>query len=185
MIHPDPDHVHIIAQAGVNYNGERDLAFALVEAAADAGADAVKFQTFNANKLVSKSAPKATYQKRNTDANESQLKMLQKLELSPEMHKKLQAHANALGVEFISTAFDAISLEFLVELGVPFFKIPSGELTNGPLLWRFAKTGKPLVVSTGMATLSDVELALAIIAHGLTVQSEPAGLDDVWRNFKS
>lgn len=183
MIHPDPDHVYIIAEAGVNHNGERDLAFALVEAAADAGADAVKFQTFNANKLVAESAPKAAYQNRNTDANESQLTMLQKLELSPDMHKELQSHANALGVEFISTAFDAGSLGFLVDLGIPFFKIPSGELANGPLLWRFAKTGKPLVVSTGMATLSEVELGLAIIAHGLTAQAEPAGLEEVWRNW--
>lgn len=183
MIHPDPDHIYIIAEAGVNHNGERDLAFALVEAAADAGADAVKFQTFNANKLVAKFAPKSAYQNRNTDANESQLTMLQQLELSPDMHKELQSHANALSIEFISTAFDAGSLGFLVDLGIPFFKIPSGELANGPLLWRFAKTGKPLVVSTGMATLSEVELGLAIIAHGLTAQAEPAGLEEVWRNW--
>jgi N-acetylneuraminate synthase len=183
MIHLDPDNVYIIAEAGVNHNGERDLAFALVEAAADAGADAVKFQTFNAKKLAAKSAPKAAYQNRNTDANESQLTMLQKLELSPDMHKELQSHANVLGIEFISTAFDVGSLGFLVDLGIPFFKIPSGELTNGPLLWRFAKTGKPLVVSTGMATLSEVELGLAIIAHGLTAQAEPAGLEAVWRSW--
>ena len=183
MIHPDPDHTYIIAEAGVNHNGERDLAFALVEVAAAAGADAVKFQTFNANKLATKSAPKAAYQNQVTDPNESQLKMLKKLELSPAIHIELQSHANSLGIEFISTAFDVESLDFLVGLGIQFFKIPSGELTNGPLLWRFAKTGKPLVVSTGMATLSEVELALAVIAHGLSRELEPTGLEEIWRNW--
>ena len=181
MIQSDPDHVYIIAEAGVNHNGESDLAFALVEAAADSGADAVKFQTFDANKLVTKSAPKAVYQNQNTDIKESQLTMLQNLELSYDVHEKLQSHANRLGIEFISTAFDTDSLDFLMDLGVPFFKIPSGELTNGPLLWQFAQTGKPLVVSTGMSTLSEVELALAVIAHGLTAKSEPTGIEEIWR----
>lgn len=185
MTPSNPDHIYIIAEAGVNHNGQRDLAFALVDAAADAGADAVKFQTFNAKKLVAKSAPKAAYQKRNTDADEGQLAMLQKLELSDHLHKELQAHAKARGIAFISTAFDVDSLRFLVDLKIPFYKIPSGELTNGPLLWQFAQTGKPLVLSTGMATLSEVEQGLAIIAHGLTQTKEPAGLEEVWRNWSN
>lgn len=177
------DHVYIIAEAGVNHNGQRDLAFALVDAAAEAGADAVKFQTFDAAKLASKSAPKAAYQKHSTDAAESQLAMLKKLELPREWHAGLQAHARQKGIEFLSTAFDTDSLAFLVDLGMPLFKIPSGELTNGPLLWQFARTGKPLVLSTGMATLSEVEQGLAIVAHALSAEAEPASIDDVWRSW--
>jgi N-acetylneuraminate synthase len=177
------DHVYIIAEAGVNHNGQRDLAFALVDAAAEAGADAVKFQTFDAAKLASKSAPKAAYQKHSTDAAESQLAMLRKLELPREWHAGLQAHARQKGIEFLSTAFDTDSLAFLVDLGMPLFKIPSGELTNGPLLWQFARSGKPLVLSTGMATLSEVEQGLAIVAHALSAEAEPASIDDVWRSW--
>ncbi len=177
------DHVYIIAEAGVNHNGQRDLAFALVDAAAEAGADAVKFQTFDAAKLASKSAPKAAYQKQSTDAAESQLAMLRKLELPREWHSGLQAHARQKGIEFLSTAFDTDSLAFLVDLGMPLFKIPSGELTNGPLLWQFARTGKPLVLSTGMATLSEVEQGLAIVAHALSAETEPDSIDDVWRSW--
>lgn len=177
------DHVYIIAEAGVNHNGQRDLAFALVDAAAEAGADSVKFQTFDAARLASKSAPKAAYQKQSTDAAESQLAMLKKLELPREWHLELQAHARRKGIEFLSTAFDSDSLVFLADLGMPLFKIPSGELTNGPLLWQFARTGKPLVLSTGMATLSEVEQGLAIVAHALSAEAEPASIDDVWRNW--
>ena len=175
--------VYVIAEAGVNHNGQRDLAFALVDAAHAAGADAVKFQTFDARKLASKQAPKAAYQKQSTDAAESQLEMLQKLELPLEWHAPLKTYAQGKGLEFLSTAFDEGSLAFLAELGVPLFKIPSGELTNGPLLWQTARTRKPLVVSTGMATLSEVEQGLAIIAHALANDAEPASMDEVWRTW--
>ena len=175
--------VYIIAEAGVNHNGQRDLAFALVDAAAKAGADAVKFQTFDAAKLTAQSAPKAAYQKNATDRQESQLDMLRKLELSREWHAELQAHARSNGIEFLSTAFDPDSLDFLAALGMPLFKVPSGELTNAPLLWRFARTGKPLVVSTGMATLSEVEQGLAVIAHAFNTTIEPRDMDEVWRGW--
>jgi N-acetylneuraminate synthase len=175
--------VYVIAEAGVNHNGQRDLAFALVDAAAQAGADAVKFQTFDATKLAAQSAPKAAYQKNVTDQQESQLDMLRKLELSREWHAELQAHARASGIEFLSTAFDPDSLDFLVELGMPLFKVPSGELTNAPLLWRFARTGKPLVISTGMATLSEVEQGLAVVAHAFNAADEPRDMDEVWRGW--
>lgn len=182
MMQPASHHrVHVIAEAGVNHNGRRDLAFALVEAAAAAGADSVKFQTFDAGKLAAKSAPKADYQKRTTDADESQLAMLRKLELPREWHPELQAHARSCGIQFLSTAFDFDSLAFLDGLGMPVFKIPSGEVTNGPLVWRFASTGKPLILSTGMATLAEVEQALAVITHALACDSEPTHADDVWR----
>jgi N-acetylneuraminate synthase len=177
----DTDHVFIIAEAGVNHNGQKDIAFALVDAAAEAGADAVKFQTFDAQKLASKNAPKAAYQKQSTDAAESQLAMLKKLELPREWHIELQAYSQKKGIEFLSTAFDTDSLSFLVELGMPLFKIPSGELTNCPLLWQFARTKKPLILSTGMATLSEVEQGLAIVAHALFAEAEPTDIDEVWR----
>lgn len=181
----NPSTVFVIAEAGVNHNGQRELAFELVAKAADAGANAVKFQTFNAQRLASKHAPKAAYQKRSTDAAESQLDMLKKLELPREWHRELQAYARSRQIEFLSTAFDLDSLAFLNELGVPLFKVPSGELTNGPLLWQFARAGKPLIVSTGMATLSEVEQGLAIIAHALNANAEPANLDEVWRGWSN
>jgi N-acetylneuraminate synthase len=177
--------VYVIAEAGVNHNGQRDCAFELVSKAAEAGADAVKFQTFDAERLASKHAPKAAYQKRSTDAAESQLEMLKKLELPREWHRELQAHAHSMGIEFLSTAFDTDSLTFLGELGVPMFKVPSGELTNGPLLWQFARAGKPLIVSTGMATLSEVEQGLAVIAHALNAAAEPSDIDEVWRGWSN
>lgn len=177
------EHVYIIAEAGVNHNGERDLAFALVDVAADAGVDAVKFQTFDAAKLASKSAPKAAYQKESTDVAESQLAMLKKLELRPEWHVELQAYARQKGIAFLSTAFDADSLDFLVELGIPLLKVPSGELTNAPLLWQFARTRKPLILSTGMATLGEVEQGLAIVAHARHAGAEPASMEEAWRSW--
>lgn len=175
------NHVYVIAEAGVNHNGNRDLAFALVDAAADAGADAVKFQTFDAKKLASASAPKADYQKKTTDSAESQLEMLIKLELPLEWHAELRDHARRRGIEFLSTAFDEDSLRFLVGLGISRLKIPSGELTNAPLLWRFVRTGKPLILSTGMATLAEVEQALAVIAHALNTDEEPRSAEAILR----
>lgn len=177
--------VYIIAEAGVNHNGRREIAFALIDAAVEAGADAVKFQTFDAEKLASINAPKAAYQKQTTDAAETQLAMLKQLELPRAWHTELQLYAREKGVQFLSTAFDVDSLAFLSELGMPLFKVPSGELTNGPLLWQFARTRKPLVLSTGMATLSEVEQALAIIAHALNAETEPESLDEIWRGWSN
>jgi len=177
------DRVYVIAEAGVNHNGDRDTAFALVDAAAAAGANAVKFQTFNAKKLASRQAPKAAYQKQTTDAAETQLAMLSKLELPLDWHRPLQDHARAAGIEFLSTAFDTDSLAFLKQLGMPLLKVPSGELTNGPLLWQFARSGLPLILSTGMATLSEVEQGLAIVAHALTAEDEPHDIVEVWQHW--
>ncbi len=173
--------VFFIAEAGVNHNGRKDWARDLIDAAADAGADAVKFQTFNAKKLAASSAPKAGYQKQTTDAAESQLAMLQKLELPLEWHAELRDHAQARGLEFLSTAFDVDSLDFLIDLGMPRLKVPSGELTNAPLLWQFARSGIPLILSTGMATLSEVEQALAVVAHALNSPSEPSSVEEIWQ----
>jgi len=173
--------VYVIAEAGVNHNGDLGLARELVDRAADAGANAVKFQTFDAKKLASRLAPKAGYQKQTTAAGESQFEMLCKLELPREWHYELRDQAQARGIEFLSTAFDADSLDFLETLGMPFYKVPSGELTNGPLLWKFARQRRPLVVSTGMATLSEVELALAVIAHAFNAEAEPTDVDEVWQ----
>ncbi|MEX3772194.1 N-acetylneuraminate synthase [Pseudomonas sp. MYb118] len=181
MKQTDTDTVYIIAEAGVNHNGDRALAFALVDAAAEAGADAVKFQTFDASKLASGNVAKAAYQKKSTDEAESQLSMLKKLELPREWHADLQRHAHQKGIDFLSTAFDTDSLDFLDTLGMPLFKVPSGELTNAPLLWKFARTGKKLILSTGMATLAEVEQALAIVTHALTFNEEPRNIDEVWR----
>ena len=157
----------IIAEAGVNHNGNDKLAFELVEAAYQAGADIVKFQTFKAKNLVTESAKQADYQVANTQKQESQLAMLSRLELSYEVHHQLVAHCNKLGIEFLSTAFDSESLDFLVnELGLKRLKIPSGEITNAPLVLEHARTGCDLIVSTGMATLAEVESVLGVIAFG-------------------
>lgn len=157
----------IIAEAGVNHNGDEKLAFELAEAAYQAGADIVKFQTFKAKNLVTESAKQADYQVANTQKQESQLAMLSRLELSYEVHHQLVAHCNKLGIEFLSTAFDSESLDFLVnELGLKRLKLPSGEITNAPLVLEHARTGCDLIVSTGMATLAEVESVLGVIAFG-------------------
>ena len=160
--------IYIIAEAGVNHNGSAEMAFQLVDAAVDAGADAVKFQTFKAENLVTKSADKAEYQKKTSGAGESQLDMLKRLELTYEIHHQLIEYCAEKRITFLSTAFDADSLRFLVDdLGLSTLKIPSGEITNGPLLLEHAQTGCDLILSTGMATLGEVEDALGVIAFGL------------------
>ena len=160
--------VYIIAEAGVNHNGSKEMAFQLVDAALAAGADAVKFQTFKAGALVTRSAAKAGYQKHTTQADESQFTMLKKLELTYETHKELVAYCQKQGIEFLSTAFDLQSLDFLVhDLGLKTLKIPSGDITNGPHLLAHARSGCDLILSTGMSTLGEVEVALAVLAFGM------------------
>ena len=153
----------IIAEGGVNHNGDVGLAERMIVAAAQAGVDAVKFQTFRAEKLVSTDAPKASYQLRSTDVDESQYEMIKKLELDPEAHCQLIACCRKQGILFLSSPFDEESADFLDEIGVPAFKIPSGEITNLPYLKHISRKGKPMIVSTGMATLSEVEAAVGVI----------------------
>ena len=153
----------IIAEAGVNHNGSLELAKRLIEAAADAGADAVKFQTFVAEEVVSINAPKAEYQKQATDASESQYEMIKKLELSREAHKELMEYAKNKNIMFLSTPFDERSVDLLVELGVPLIKISSGEITNHPFLRYIAKKDLPIILSTGMSTLEEVREAVSVI----------------------
>ncbi len=157
-------HVFIIAEAGVNHNGDLDLARRLVDAAAAAGADAVKFQTFRADRLASRLAKRAEYQKENLGAEQTgeqdQLSMLRKLELDEAAHVELMAHCRARGIEFMSTPFDHESITLLERLGMPRYKIPSGEVNNLPYLRRIAALGKPVILSTGMCTLDDVRAAV-------------------------
>lgn len=156
-------HVFIIAEAGVNHNGDLDTAKKLIDAAAEAGADAVKFQTFIPENTVSRYADKAEYQKDVTDKTESQLEMLKKLMLRKEYHLILRDYAKEKGIQFISTPFDIESIEFLEKLDLPFYKIPSGEITNLPYLEKIGKTGKPVILSTGMSTIKEIELAVGIL----------------------
>jgi N-acetylneuraminate synthase len=157
----------IIAEAGVNHNGSDELAFSLVDAAHKAGADIVKFQTFKAKNLVTEDAQQAVYQITNSGQKESQFSMLKRLELSYETHHKLVKYCRDLGIEFLSTAFDSESLSFLVDdLGITRLKLPSGEITNAPLVLEHARTGCDLIVSTGMATLAEIEQVLSVIAFG-------------------
>lgn len=159
----------VIAEAGVNHNGSRELAFKLVDAAKAAGADIVKFQTFKAKNLASKLAQQAEYQVENTRKEESQLAMLKRLELPYELHYELIDYCRKIGIEFLSTAFDSESLSFLVnDLGLKTLKLPSGEITNAPLILEHSRTGCDIILSTGMATLAEVEDALGVIAFGLT-----------------
>jgi N,N'-diacetyllegionaminate synthase len=168
----------IIAEAGVNHNGDANLALQLVDIAADSGADAVKFQTFTADRLVRRGADKAEYQKRMTGDGD-QYDMLKSLEMSEALHRRLVEHCAARGIEFMSTAFDEQALDMLVELGIRRIKVPSGELTNEPFLRAMAAKGLPLVVSTGMATLDEVKAAVATIdlaareaGHGLPLEQQ-------------
>ena len=161
----------IIAEAGVNHNGDLALAKRLVDVAAGAGADLVKFQTFSAERLVTQSAPKADYQTRTTDGSQSQVAMLRQLELSVEMHEALIAHCHAQGVGFFSTGFDNPSLDYLASLGAERFKIPSGEITNLPYLSHVGTFGKPVILSTGMATLGEIESALEALEAAGTARA--------------
>lgn len=151
----------IIAEAGVNHNGSLERAFALVDAAAEAGVDYVKFQTFKADRLVTASSRTADYQKANCDAD-SQLEMLRSLELPFEAFRKLSGYCASKGVGFLSTPFDAESIDFLASLGMDFMKVPSGEITNLPYLRKIAETRIPVIMSTGMSTMGEVEAALEV-----------------------
>jgi len=159
--------VLIIAEAGVNHNGSIEIGKKLIDVAAEAGADFVKFQTFKAEKLVSKDAKKAEYQTININNEDySQYNMLKKLELSESMHEELIAHAAHKGIQFLSTGFDEDSIDYLDKLGLPFFKIPSGEITNKPYLKHIARKGKPVIMSTGMADLNEIKEALDVLTTG-------------------
>lgn len=154
----------IIAEAGVNHNGDIVLARELVRIAAEAGADMVKFQTFVANKITAASAPKAEYQKAATGSDESQKEMIARLELSRADHEILIEECRRHGIAFFSTGFDAESIDMLVELGLDRLKIPSGEITNLPLLRHYASKRLPIILSTGMATIGEVEAAINVLA---------------------
>ncbi|HEU4832869.1 MAG TPA: N-acetylneuraminate synthase [Pyrinomonadaceae bacterium] len=155
--------VFVIAEAGVNHNGERKLARALIDVAVEAGADAVKFQTFRADRLATPDAPKAEYQLQTTGDAESQFEMLRRLELSADAHRELQAYCHERGIIFLSTPFDEEAVDLLDELGVPAFKISSGDLTNSPLLEHVAGKGKPVILSTGMSELSELIEAVSVL----------------------
>lgn len=163
---------YIIAEIGVNHNGETQLAKELIIAAKVAGADAVKFQTFRASELVTKSGEKANYQKETTSVQESQLTMLEKLELSHQQHHELYEFCQQQQITFLSTPFDTSSVKFLTqELGLTKLKISSGDLTNAPMLLACAQTGCQIIISTGMATISDIEQALGVLAYGYSSKS--------------
>jgi N-acetylneuraminate synthase len=177
---------YIIAEAGVNHNGSLDLAMKLIDVAADAGADAVKFQTFKARNLVSRSAPKAEYQKAVTAQCESQFDMLRKLELDESAHRELIGHCRHRGVQFLSTPFDAESVILLDRtFDLPCLKIPSGEITNGPLLLQIARTGKPVILSTGMSTLEEIHDALGVLAFGFLDEGSTPGREKFMAAFAS
>ncbi|MCE3203666.1 N-acetylneuraminate synthase [Paenibacillus sonchi] len=165
--------VYIIAEAGVNHNGSVELAKELINKAAEAGADAVKFQTFKSEKLVSRAALKADYQKETTGSGGSQLEMLKKLELSYDEYRDLHKYCKDLGIEFLSTPFDIESLKFLTsEIGLSTIKISSGDITNLPLLYETASTGSDIILSSGISTLGTIEEALGAIALGYTSRGD-------------
>ena len=155
--------IFIIAEAGVNHNGNIETARKLVDVAVKAGADAVKFQTFKAEKLVCRDARKADYQLETTDRAESQFDMLKKLELTPKMHEQLMEYCQQKGIMFLSTPFDIDSMHYLISLGVDIIKLPSGEITNYPLLREAGRTGKRIIISSGMSTMNEVREAVQIL----------------------
>lgn len=160
------EHVIIIAEAGVNHNGSTENAFRLVDAAAEAGADYIKFQTFKAEKAVSISAKKANYQIQNSqNSGESQLEMLKKLELTQEQHEQIIDYCKKRNIKFFSTAFDLDSLEYLASIGLDIVKIPSGEITNLPYLRKAASLFSKVILSTGMATIAEIKDAMEVFTH--------------------
>lgn len=164
------NHTLIIAEAGVNHNGSLAIAKQLIDAAVDAGVDIIKFQTFKADRLVSKDAKKAEYQKQNIgDGDDSQYRMLKKLELSEADHQELVAYCQDRNIQFWSTAFDLESIDFLHSLGLQLWKIPSGEITNYPFIKKIASFHEPVIMSTGMCEVQDIENAMnVLLANGLT-----------------
>ncbi len=155
--------VFIIAEAGVNHDGSVDQALRLVDAARAGGADAVKFQTFRADLLATRAAPKAAYQERRPGAAESQFAMLKRLELDADAHRRILTRCREVGIQFLSSPFDAPSADLLAGLDVPLFKVASGEITNFPFLEHLARKGRPLIVSTGMSTLAEVAEAVQVL----------------------
>jgi N,N'-diacetyllegionaminate synthase len=155
----------IIAEAGVNHNGDLNLAKQLIDAAVEAGADIVKFQTFNADRIVTRTAKKTDYQNQTTDSKESQYEMLRRLELSPDMHNELISHCAVRNIGFFSTGFDIESVDLLASLGQTCFKIPSGEITTLPYLRHIGQLGKTVILSTGMATMGEIEVAIDVLEH--------------------
>ncbi len=162
--------VRIIAEAGVNHNGDLALARQLIDVASEAGADMVKFQTFSADRLVATHAPKADYQIQTTDPGETQHAMIRRLELTRDMHEALIAHCRSREIGFFSTGFDPKSIDLLADLGLDCFKVPSGEITNLPYLRHVGRYGKPVILSTGMATLGEIEAALEVLERAGTLR---------------
>jgi N-acetylneuraminate synthase len=160
--------VYVIAEAGVNHNGSPDLALELVDVAVEAGADAVKFQSFKADRLVTKTARKADYQLQTTSTAETQYEMIRRLELSRDMHFALKKRCAARGIEFLSTPFDPDSLDFLVNsVGLEIIKLPSGEVVNGPLLLHAVRRARRVLLSTGMSNLGEIDAAVRVMAWGI------------------
>ena len=162
--------VFIIAEAGVNHNGSIELAKEMIDVASDAGADAIKFQTFKSEKLVSKSAKKAEYQHENTSTDESQFEMLKKLELDMDAHHQLISYCKEKNIMFLSTPFDLDSIEMLNKLGLTIFKIPSGEITNLPYLREVGSLKKEIILSTGMSNIDEIRDALEILTQAGTLK---------------
>jgi len=162
----------IIAEAGVNHNGDLVMAKQLIDKAAEAGVDYVKFQTFSAERLVTRTAKKAEYQSKSTNSNESQYEMLRSLELTVTMHKELINHSALRNIGFFSTGFDLESIDYLASLGQQLFKIPSGEISNLPYLRHIGQFGKPVILSTGMSTLGEIEAAIEVLEQAGTARSK-------------
>lgn len=162
------NHVFVIAEAGVNHNGDIQNAKRLIDAAVEAGADAVKFQTFKTENIVCKTAPKAGYQMETTDRSETQFEMLKKLELTAQMHNDLIEHCKKRNILFLSTPFDVDSVRYLANLGLKIFKIPSGEITNLPYLREIAKYRKKVILSTGMSSMDEVRAAVEVLRENGT-----------------
>lgn len=177
---------YIIAEAGVNHNGSIDMAKELIKVAKEAGADAVKFQTFRAENLVTKEAMQADYQVENLGEATSQYEMLKKLEMSFDEFKSLKNYCDEIGIEFLSTPFDYDSVDFLIEeLQMRMVKIPSGELTNSPFIHYIATKQKEIIISTGMATVEEIHEALAFIAYGLAKPNTDVSIESVHSFYKT
>jgi len=181
-----PQQTFVIAEAGVNHNGSLEMAKQLVDAAIQAEADAVKFQTFRTESIVSRLAGKANYQKETTGSDSSQFEMIKALELSEQNQKKLFHYCQEKGIEFLSTPYDFASVDFLIsELNLPTLKIASAEITNGPLLFKAAQSQKSIILSTGMCELSEIETALGVLAFGYISPAATPSIDGFKKAYLS